>query len=223
MSNRQSFRAIVGGLFRFLQWLGIAVVVFAGVPRLYTAWHYDGRVFGNESEAPAAPVAIVFGAGLRRDGTPTAVLRDRMETAAELYRAGKVQHLLLSGDNRSEYYNEPQAMFEFGLALGLPESAMTRDYAGLRTYDTCLRAREIFGVTEALLVTQQYHLDRALLTCEGLGLTVQGVTADRSRYSRTAFVMWWLRELPATTQALWDLYVLPPGDVVLGQPEPIAY
>ncbi len=202
--------------------LGLLGMVVFGLPRLYTAFHYQPYVYQN-ADAPTAPIAIVLGAGLQRDGTPTLVLRDRMQTAAELYQSGKVQKLLLSGDNRFVNYNEPQAMFDYGLRLGLPASAMVLDYAGRRTYDTCLRAREIFGVTEALLVTQHYHLDRALLTCETLGLQVQGVEADRSRYQRLAYTVWWLRELPATTQALWDLYVRPPSDVVLGQPEPIAF
>lgn len=212
----------LGQFAKFVMLVGAVIFTAFGLPRLYTFLHYQTSIHTAKA-APSAPLAIVFGAGLRRDGTPTVVLRDRMTTAAQLYWAGKVQKLLLSGDNRFEYYNEPQAMFEFGLELGLPESAMILDYAGRRTYDTCLRAREIFGVTAALLVTQQYHLDRALLTCEALGLTVQGVAADRSRYSQSAFALGWLRELPATTQALWDLYVLPPADVVLGQPEPIAF
>jgi vancomycin permeability regulator SanA len=213
---------MVKWLTKFSMLVGTLVLTVFGLHRLYTALNYQSRIY-DDAVAPNAPIAIVFGAGLRRDGSPTVVLRDRMETAAQLYQSGKVEMLLLSGDNSEVYYNEPQSMFEFGLELGVPESAMILDYAGRRTYDTCLRAKEIFGVTEALLVTQQYHLDRALLTCEGLGLSVEGVAADRSRYSRTAFALWWLREMPATTQALWDLYVLPPSDVILGVPEPITF
>lgn len=217
---RQKLARMFGAFWRLGLLGGAAAFVVLAVPRLYTALRFKPVVYEPQA-APAAPVAIVFGAGLLRDGTPTLVLRDRVQTAAELYRAGKVQKLLLSGDNRFEYYNEPQAMFDYGLELGVPASAMVMDYAGRRTYDTCLRAKEIFGVTNALLVTQAYHLDRALLTCDTLGLSVEGVAADRSRYPGRAFASWWLRELPATTQALWDLFVRPPSDVVLGQPEPI--
>jgi len=143
----------------------IAGIIF-GLPRLYTSLRYASRI-QSEQNAPSAPVAIVFGAGLRRDGSASVILRDRVETAAQLYWTGKASKLLLSGDNRFENYNEPRAMLEYGLQLGLPESAMTLDYAGRRTYDTCLRAKEIFGVSQALLVTQHYHLDRALLTDVG--------------------------------------------------------
>ena len=209
-------------MIRILGLAGLILFGVFGLPRLYTTIRYRADVYSNP-DAPSAPVAIVFGAGLQRDGTPTRILRDRVQTAAQLFWAGRVQKLLLSGDNRFENYNEPQSMFDYGLELGLPESAMVLDYAGRRTYDTCLRAKEIFGVIEALLVTQQYHLDRALLTCEALGLKVQGVAADLNPYPGRAFLFWWLRELPATTQALWDLYILPPSDVVLGKPEPIVF
>lgn len=220
--RRQKLRRFLSALARPVLVVGGVLGILFGLPRLYTSLRFSERIH-REQAAPDAPVAIVFGAGLLRDGTPTLVLRHRVETAAELYRAGKVKRILLSGDNRFVNYNEPKAMMDYALALGLPESALTLDYAGRRTYDTCLRAREIFDVTNALLVTQRYHLDRALLTCDALGLEVQGVAADRGRYSRRLYVFWWLRELPATSQALWDLYVSPPGDVVLGIPEPIAF
>lgn len=209
-------------VFRALLIAGVTCFAVFGLPRLYTAWRYGAKVV-PENQVSATPVAIVFGAGLQRNGEPTLVLRDRVQMAARLYRAGRVQKLLLSGDNRFDYYNEPKAMFDYGLSLGLPASAMVLDYAGRRTYDTCLRARQIFGVTEAVLVTQDYHLDRALLTCDALGLKVQGVAADLSPYSRRTWTFWWLRELPATTQAFWDIYIAPPSDVVLGKPEPISF
>ncbi len=128
--------------------------------------------------APTEGVAIVFGAGLTRGGYPTAVLRDRVETAAQLYFAGKVQKLLMSGDNRSDNYNEPGAMREYALSLGVPSDAIVLDYAGRRTYDTCYRAKAIFGLKSALLVTQQFHLPRALFLCNALGIQAAGVEAN---------------------------------------------
>jgi len=191
-----------------------------GLPRLYAAVRYHGQVTTGQ-DTSAAPVGIVFGAGIQSDGVPSLILADRMATAAALYQTGKVQKLLLSGDNRFIDYNEPQSMYDYGLRLGVPASAMVMDFAGRRTYDTCLRARDIFRVKEALLVTQRYHLDRALLTCETLGLQVRGVVADLNPYPRDPFIGWWVRELPATTQALWELFIAPPRNVVLGEPLPI--
>lgn len=169
---------------------------------------------------PSTPVAIVFGAGLWRDGTPTTVLRDRIATAAELYFAGKVQKILMSGDNRYLDYNEPGAMREFALSLGVPEEALVLDYAGRRTYDTCYRAKAIFGLDKAILVTQGFHLPRALYTCNALGLKAIGVPSDRHEYTKRSLVYWNVRELPATLAALLEVHLLQP-EPVLGEPEPI--
>jgi SanA protein len=165
-------------------------------------------------------VAIVFGAGLRRDGGPTAVLYDRVATAAALYHAGKVRTLLLSGDNRFENYNEPGAMQQAALALGVPAADIVLDYAGRRTYDTCYRAQAVFGVTQALLVTQSFHLPRALFICEALGLSATGVSADQRTYRRSSLVIWNAREVVATAAAWWDVNIARPLPV-LGEPLPI--
>lgn len=172
-------------------------------------------------QARAGRVAIVFGAGLRRDGTPTPILRDRVATAADLYFAGKVEKLLMSGDNRVVTYNEPQAMKDYAISLGVPAGDIVLDYAGRRTYDTCYRARAIFGLSEALLVTQRFHLPRALFLCEALGLRASGVAADgRTYYRKSSRLIWNARETVATLAALWDVYVRRPLPV-LGDPEPI--
>jgi len=200
----------------YLVLIGAAVII---LPRLVTALYSIPRTY-SVTNAPPKPVAIVFGAGLWRDGSPTPVLRDRVRTAAELYFAGRVQKLLMSGDNSTIYHNEPAAMRQFALELGVPDEDIVLDYAGHRTYDTCLRARAIFGATDVLLVTQKFHLPRAIFTCNMLGVAGVGVDADRQVYRRRSLWFWNLRELPATATALWDLYVSPPA-VVLGLPEPI--
>lgn len=168
--------------------------------------------------APTAQAAIVFGAGLTRDGRPTPVLRDRVATAVDLYFAGKVEKLLMSGDNRQITYNEPAAMREYAISLGVPQEDIVLDYAGQRTYDTCYRARAIFGLDDVLLVTQAYHLPRALLTCGGLGLDAQGVNADRREYRTRSLNFWRLREVGATLVAVVDVYITRPQPI-LGEQE----
>lgn len=155
-----------------------------------------------------------------RDGSPTSVLRDRVTTAANLYFDGKVEKLLFSGDNRFVEYNEPGAMAELAIQLGVPEDAIVLDYAGRRTYDTCYRASAIFGLTDAILVTQAFHMPRALYICEQLGLEAVGVSADMREYRQNSMLYWNLRELLATVSALWDVHVEHPIPV-LGDPEPI--
>jgi vancomycin permeability regulator SanA len=189
------------------------------LPRLATALYARPLTYASAA-VPARPVAVVFGAGLWRDGSPTPVLRDRVKTAADLYFAGRVQKLLMSGDNRFVYHNEPGAMRQYALELGVPDEAIVLDYAGRRTYDTCLRAKDIFGLTDVILVTQSFHLPRAILTCNALGLHGVGVPADLCDYRRGSLLFWNLRELPATFTAFWDLYVVHPA-VVGGKPEPI--
>jgi SanA protein len=204
-------------LFLFLALLALLVLL---LPRLVTELHARGRIFQRVEDAPSARVAIVFGAGLWRDGSPTPILRDRVATAAELYFAGKVEKLLLSGDNRFVNYNEPEAMRQYARSLGVPQEALVLDYAGRRTYDTCYRAAAIFGVHEAILVTQAFHLPRALYLCNHLGVQASGLTADRQYYRRISRLYWNVRELLATLTALLDVHFLHPIPV-LGQPEPI--
>jgi SanA protein len=189
------------------------------LPRLITGLYSASRIF-EAGNSPSKRVAIVFGAGLRRDGTPTAILRDRVETAANLYSSGKVEKILMSGDNRFDDYNEPEAMRQYALSLGIPAQAIALDYAGRRTYDTCFRAKAIFGVESALLVSQKFHLPRALFLCNTLGLDADGVEANQRRYRRISLLLWNLREQLATVGAFLDVYVSNPLPV-LGHPEPL--
>jgi len=196
-----------------------AGVVALLIPRLITALYALPRTYRID-RVPERPVAIVFGAGLWWDGSPSPVLRDRVATAAQLYFSGKVKKLLMSGDNRFLDYNEPGAMREYALKLGVPEEDIVLDFAGRRTYDTCYRAREIFGLERAILVTQAFHLPRALYTCNQLGLQAIGVPADMRDYRRGAQLYWQGREIPATLMALLEVHVTRPLPV-LGKPEPI--
>lgn len=206
-------------LFRILMYSAATVLLTIVLSRLIVELYALPRMYKLE-DAPPGRAAIVFGAGLYRDGQPTPVLRDRVATAAELYFAGKVDKLLMSGDNRFEYYNEPGAMRNYALELGVPDEAIVMDYAGRRTYDTCYRAGAIFGLEEAVLVTQRFHLSRAIFTCNNLGVKAVGVEADRRVYLRRSQVSWSIRESIATTVALWEVWVSRPVPV-LGNPEPI--
>jgi len=209
---------------KFLKWTWrvirtlflLGLLVFF-LPRIITSVYAAFKVFSLD-DVPADRVAIVFGAGLRRDGRPTAVLRDRVETAAQLYFDGKVDKLLMSGDNRVVDYNEPEAMRQHALSLGVPDGALVLDYAGRRTYDTCYRARHIFGVESAILVTQKFHMSRALFTCNALGLQAVGVEANNYYYLKRSRLYWNIREQFATVGAFWDVYFKKPLPV-LGEPE----
>ena len=210
--------------FKLLVLLGVLVGLFALALRWRTHRAFAGRAHRNVAGVPVesqSRVAIVFGAGLWRGGGPSPVLYDRIAAAAELYRSGKVGKLLLTGDNRFHNYNEPAVMRDTALRLGVPAPDIVLDYAGRRTYDSCYRAREIFGVRQAVLVTQAFHLDRALYLCTALGIDSHGLAADRRAYPRRSRFWWQAREIPATFSAWGDLHLWHPTPI-LGEKMPIA-
>jgi SanA protein len=182
--------------------------------------NYGERHTYPPEDVPSAPVALVLGAGLNRDGSPGLVLRDRVRKAVDLYFAGKVEKLLMSGDNSTKYYDEPSAMKAYAISLGVPSEDIVLDFAGRRTYDSCYRAREIFHLDEMIVVTQNYHLSRALYLCDSMGIQAVGVAADESIYPRRAYLIWRVREVLASVKAYWDVLISRPTPI-LGNPEPI--
>lgn len=160
-------------------------------------------------------VVIVFGAGVWANSQLSHVLQDRMDTAINLHKSSNISKILLSGDNRQHNYNEPLAMLNYALAANVSEDDLQPDYAGRRTYDTCYRAKHIFGVDKAILVTQEFHLSRALFICNALGIEAVGVKADQRSYIDAA--SYEQREILASTKALWDVVIQKPAPI-MGQP-----
>lgn len=212
-------KRIIITMIKIIFLLGIASIILLAIARLVTAIHSKGRIYSVE-DVPAQRAAVVFGAGLWRDGSPTPVLRDRVQAASELYFQGKVEKLLMSGDNSLIEYDEPTAMKNYALELGVPEEVIVLDYAGRRTYDTCYRAKAIFGLDQAILVTQEFHLSRALYICDMLGIESNGVNADGRIYRKRSVLYWNMREVIATAAALWDVHIVRPLPI-LGDFEPI--
>lgn len=159
------------------------------------------------------PAALIFGAGVYPNGQLSPMLADRVMTGVMLYRAGKVTKLLMTGDNRVITYNEPWRMADFAVAHGAPEEAIAFDYAGRRTYDSCWRAKHIFGLDRVVLVTQAFHLPRALYLCRSMGLDAVGVAADRRVYPRRTLLWLNLREVLARLRAWFDVHIYHPQPV----------
>lgn len=212
-------KRIVRFLFRAAVALGSLGAAGLLLPRIVMGLFAHPRIF-EVNDVPPTRVAVVFGAGLLRDGSAGPVLSDRMQTAVNLYQAGKVEKILASGDNRFIEYNEPEAMRQYALERGVPNEDIVLDYAGRRTYDTCFRAKHIFGVEEAILVTQPFHMPRALFLCNWFGVESTGVEADNRYFLKRSRLWWNFRETFAVFQAAWDVMVTKPLPV-MGEPEPI--
>ena len=183
--------------------LGLAVLVGAG-PAAWTWVSSSGHRFAAE-HAPSAPVGIVFGAELFPGGTkPKAFLAGRLDVAVQLFKAGKVRALLVSGDAAGSSGNETAVMTRYLTDRGVPANRVVADPHGLDTYDTCARAAHVYGVRKALLVSQSFHLPRAVTICRRVGIDADGV--DALCVCPEAIVRKNVaREFGADLKAVWDV------------------
>ena len=191
-----------------------AALLIVGAPLLWRGavkYYYSSTMYA-QTEAPTRPVAIVFGAAVYGNGRLSAVLRDRVDTAIALYQSGQVERLIMSGGAASGRYDEPLAMKEYAVERGVAEADIMTDHGGQRTYDTCYRARYVFDVRDAVLVTQAFHLPRAMLTCDGLGVRTVGAVADQQPYRGARWYE--MRETAATLVAAWDVFRRQPPPLV---------
>lgn len=201
---RQLFRT----LFR-KRWVKIGVVVglpllllFGVGPYVWIRFATAGRIH-TVADAPSAPVAIVLGAGLNDDGSPKPYLTIRLQDTVRLYQEGRIRAVLVSGDHGQVDYDEVIAMSTWLIEHGVPAHKVVADHAGFDTYDSCVRAHKIFGVHKALVVTQDFHVRRAVYLCQQAGIDTAGVGSDTPdndlRYE--------VREMPAATKAMFDVLV----------------
>ncbi len=165
-------------------------------------------------------VALVFGTSqYLRSGRSNPHYYGRIDLAAMLYHQGRIEHLLLSGDNRTLYYNEPAKMQQDLIERGVPLEAMTLDAAGFSTFDSLKRSRDVYGLHQLLLITQGYHLPRALFIADHLGLQATGCAAEGPKWAAMRKV--WFREVAARFKTLGDLYLWQREPRILGDPQPI--
>lgn len=154
---------------------------------------------------PSAPVALVLGAQVDPGGQPSAFLAARLEVARQLYRNGKVKAILVSGDHADWNYDEPGSMMVWLITHGVPANRVVLDHAGFDTYDSCVRAHRIFGVNRAIVVTQDFHLPRAVALCRTLGIDATGVGDDTVRVYRPQWLRGEVREHGAALKAALDV------------------
>ncbi len=199
--------------------LVVALAIAVLVPDLVMTRSARSHIVAGAHDAPVTKVAIVLGARVYENGTPSPMLADRLATGVELYKLGKVDKLLLSGDHGTTTYDEVNVMLRYCLDRGVPDEDVFTDHAGFDTYDTMYRARDVFEVTDALVVTQDFHLPRAVYIARTLGLDATGVVADVQPYANE-----WrfaLREWPARVKAFFQLHLTKTGPRFLGPALPI--
>ncbi|MBD3329905.1 hypothetical protein GF354_00065 [Candidatus Peregrinibacteria bacterium] len=173
---------------------------------------YKKLIYTDISNITEMQVAIVFGSAVKPDGTPSDVLKDRLKIAADVYTQGKVQKIIVSGDNRFEHYNEPEGMYNYLVdTLAIPEDDVIADFAGRRTYDTCRRAHDLWDIEKAILITQGFHLPRALFLCNQLGIESYGISATLQPYVMQDYYKF--REILAIYKSIIDLYIWEPSFV----------
>ncbi|MEU7716686.1 SanA/YdcF family protein [Streptomyces tibetensis] len=156
-----------------------AVMAGCVLALLPATWMYAvaGDRLRTAADVPRTEVAVVFGAGLW-EGEPSPYLAHRLDAAAKLYREGRVEVVLVTGDNSREDYDEPDAMRAYLTRHGVPDGRIVSDYAGFDTWDSCVRAKKIFGVDQAVLISQGFHIRRAVALCEAAGVSSYGVGVD---------------------------------------------
>lgn len=197
-----------------------AVIVFLLATNLLVVLSTDDQVYDEIRSVKNQDVALVLGTSKRfADGKPNTYFENRMNAAAALYKQGKVKHLILSGDNRTKYYNEPLDMQKALIKRGVPQEVTTLDYAGLRTLDSVVRSKEIFGQKKVVIITQRFHAYRALYIARYYNMQAIAFAAEELPFKNSVNLQ--MREILARTMALLDLYVFKRSPKHLGEEEPL--
>jgi SanA protein len=196
------------------------LVIFLVSCNLWVVSSTAEHVYKDESKLPSHRIALVLGTSHRTvGGGPNPYFEKRMETAAELFKKGKIDHFILSGDNRTRYYNEPMEMRKALVKKGVPPTAITLDYAGLRTLDSIIRCKQIFGQDRITIITQSFHSYRALFISEYYGIDAIAMVADEPNFENSVKVR--IREYLARPKAVLDLYILKTSPRFLGRKEEV--
>jgi SanA protein len=205
---------------RIILALILLFIVIISVCNIWIVKSTEAKVYADLSKLPDHRVALVLGTSHRSvGGGPNPFFQNRIKTAAELYRMGKIDHFILSGDNSTMYYNEPIEMQKALIKEGVPATAITLDYAGLRTLDSVVRSKAIFGQDRITIITQSFHSYRALFISNYYDIDAVAMVAEDPDLDRTFKVR--IREYLARTKAVLDLYVFKTAPRHLGEKEKI--
>jgi SanA protein len=198
--------------------LSVSIIGFIIFSNLFIIYKSKSLITDNLNELPDVETALLLGTSRYNvEGGVNLFFKYRMEAAYKLYKAKKIKHFLVSGDNSEFSYNEPREMRRYLIQMGIPDSIITLDYAGFRTLDSVVRAKKIFGLKNTIIISQKFHLQRAIFISKIFGLNSYGFMAQDvpSQYS----VKTYIREIFAKTKAILDIYVLRQEPKYLGEKE----
>lgn len=205
---------------RFVLWTPLLLALIVIACNVWIVKSTEGKVYSDLALLPEHRIALVLGTSYRSaGGGPNPFFQKRIEMAATLYSMGKIDHFILSGDNSTRYYNEPVEMKKALIRKGVPASAITLDYAGLRTLDSVVRSKKIFGQNKITIITQPFHCYRALFISRYYDMDAVAMVADDPELEQTLKVRF--REYLARTKAVLDLYIFKTDPRFLGEKQEI--
>lgn len=200
------------------KWILIGLILSMALLIISNVWIVKStasQIYFEVNEIPARKVGLVLGASKNTPHGPNLYFAYRMKAAAELYKAGKVKFLLVSGDNHIKAYDEPSDMHDALVELGVPDSCIYLDYAGFRTFDSMVRCKEVFGEDSIIIVSQQFHNQRALFIAnhEGIEAIAYNAKEVHNHYSLKTKI----REYFARVKCVLDLFLLNTKPKFLGE------
>ena len=192
------------GLILFGIFMAILTIIVVFLLSLQTENQGSSYIYQDIAKTPKAQTVMILGASVLRNKTMSDMIKDRADTAIEVYKASKAENILISGDGQAKNYNEVVVVNNYLLEQGIPKEKILLDYYGFDTYDSLYRARDIFGIKNLIISTQNFHLPRALFIAKSLGIQAYGITADRHKYKNMELNIG--RELLATVKAYVDVF-----------------
>lgn len=208
---------------RFKRWIFLYSPILFLLFLVFCNYHVsaaaNGKIFSDIASVPAKKTALVFGTSPKVKSGDNLFYKYRMEAVASLWKAGKIKHVIVSGDNSTMQYDEPTAMKASLVQLGIPDSVITIDYAGFRTLDSVLRCKLVFAQTDIIVVSQEFQNERAIFIAEHSGMHAIALNAKDVPASYSYKTI--LREYFARVKAVLDLYILGTEPKFPGPPEPV--
>jgi len=209
-------------IIRFLKWVLISAFIIACFTIAINTWMIlstKGAIYApDDADSLSGDCILVLGCGLRSDGKPSQMLQDRLDVAIDAYQKGLAPKLLMSGDHGRKHYDEVNAMKDYAISKGVPSQDIFMDHAGFSTYESMYRARDIFQCERIIIVTQNYHLYRAIYNARSFGMEAAGISSDLRSYARQTHFD--IREAVARVKDwAWCIMKVPP--TYLGEAIPI--